>query len=179
MNKSILYFLLFTFAATTWTACDDDDEIPMVENPEELITTVNVSLASPTDAATLTFRDLDGDGGDAPIITGGTLDANTTYSFTTTFLNETETPAEDVTEEVREEGTDHFVIYESADLNFTFMRSDVDDDGNPLGLTGTLTTGDVGTGELQVILRHQPVKTPDGATGGDTDADVSFPITVE
>ena len=178
MNKSTLYFLLFCFAATTWTACVDDD-VPVVDNEEELITTVNVALSSPTDAVTLNFRDLDGDGGDDGVVTGGTLDANTSYSFTTTFLNESETPTEDITEEVREEGDEHYVIYESGSLSFDVMRSDVDSDGNPIGLTGTITTGAAGTGELQVVLRHEPTKTPDGATGGETDIDVSFPIVVE
>ncbi|MFK8056187.1 MAG: type 1 periplasmic binding fold superfamily protein [Saprospiraceae bacterium] len=179
MNKSLFYFLLFAFASVTWTACGDDD-LPMEEeNEEELITTINVALSSPTDAVTLTFVDIDGDGGDDPVITGGSLDANSTYSFSTTFLNESVTPTEDITEEVEEEGVDHYVSYGSGSLNFDVMLSDMDDNGDPIGLTGTLTTGDAGTGELQVILLHESTKTATGATGGSTDADVSFPITVE
>jgi hypothetical protein len=179
MKKSLLYFALFAFAATTWTACDDDDDVEVPPNQGEVITTVNVALSSSNDAVTLSFRDVDGDGGDDPVILGGTLDANTTYSFSTSFLNESVSPIDNVTDEVREEGTDHFVIYDSGALDLTVEISDEDDDGNPLGLLGTLTTSDAGTGQLQVILRHLPIKTPDGATGGDTDVDVSFPITVE
>ena len=71
-------------------------EIP---NEEELITTVNYTL-TPADgsaAITLSFVDLDGDGGDAPTITGGTLIANTTYTGTLELLNEAEMPVEDIT----------------------------------------------------------------------------------
>ena len=185
MKKSLLYFALFAFAATTWTACDDDDDTPTPVLPQEVITTVNVELISDVDASdivSLSFRDADGDGGEEPVTIGGTVAANTIYTFSTTFLNETVDPSDEefnVTEEVRELASEHFVIYDSGNLNFDVQRDDEDADGNPLGLVGTFETGDAGTGNLQVILRHLPIKTPDGATGGDTDVDVSFPITVE
>ena len=38
----------------------------------------------------LSFTDLDGDGGNAPVINGGTLQANTTYTGTIDLLNEAE-----------------------------------------------------------------------------------------
>ncbi|MFK8056188.1 MAG: type 1 periplasmic binding fold superfamily protein [Saprospiraceae bacterium] len=179
MNKSTINFLFFSLAATTWTACSVDDDIIVCCFPPELITTVNVDLLSSSSAATLTFQDIDGPGGNDGVTTGATLSANTSYSFTTTFLNESVTPTEDVTVEVREEGTEHFVLYTSGALNFTFALSDLDTDGNPIGLTGTLTTGDAGAGDMQLILRHEPTKTSTGATGGETDIDVTFPITVE
>jgi hypothetical protein len=52
-------------------------------------------------------------------------------------------------------------------------------------LTFTLTTGNVGTGNLTVTLRHLPNKSALGVSTGDitnaggaTDAYVSFPVTV-
>jgi len=178
MKKSLFYFFLFTFAATTWTACGDDD-IEEPPNEEELITTVRVALTSPTDAVTLTFTDLDGEGGDDPVITGGTLDANSTYSYSVTFMNEAESPAEDITAEVQDESLEHFVSLTGVGLDVDIDITDVDSDGNPLGLTGTVTTRDAGSGELRLILLHEPIKTSTNATGGSTDADVSFPVTVE
>jgi len=57
--------------------------------------------------------------------------------------------------------------------------------GKPIGLTFTLTTGNVGTGNLTVTLRHLPNKSASGVATGDiinaggaTDAYVSFPVTV-
>ncbi len=179
MNKSTLYILLLILFGMTYQSCSIEDDIVCCTPPPELITSVNVSLVSQSDTLTLSFSDLDGEGGNDGVVEGGILDANTTYSFATSFLNESTTPAEDITEEVREEGTDHFVDYQSGTLGFTVVRTDVDDDGNPIGLTGTFTTGDAGTGELQVILLHEPIKTADAATGGETDIEVGFPIVVE
>lgn len=172
-------FFLALVATAMFASCTDDDQPVPPPNEEELITTVNVQLTSSSETVTLMFQDTDGPGGNDPVITGGTLRENTAYSFTTTFLNESVSPTEDITEEVREEGTEHFVLYTSGALNFSFVLDDADTDGNPIGLTGTLTTASAGTGDLQVILRHEPTKTATGATGGETDVDVSFPIVVE
>ena len=178
MKKSLFYFLLVAFAATTWTACDKDDDLDGGEE-EELITTLNVALTSSAGPATLNFQDLDGEGGDDGVTTGATLAANTTYEFSTTFLNESESPVEDVTEEIQEEDDEHFVDYQARGVALDVTYGDTDDDGNPLGLVGTITTGDAGTGEFQVILRHEPVKTATGATGGSIDIDVTFPVTIQ
>lgn len=178
MKNTLLYFLLFAFATFSLTSCDPDDEIDD-DNEEELITTVNVVLSSPADALTLTFRDIDGEGGVDPVITGGTLDANTTYSYVATFLNESVTPTEDITGEVQEENLEHFVSLSGIGLDVDVSITDVDDAGNPLGLTGTITTKDAGTGVLRLVLLHEPMKTSTGATGGSTDADISYPVTVE
>jgi len=178
MKKSLFYFFLCAFAATTWTACDKDDDLDGGEE-EELITTLNVSLTSASGSATLNFQDLDGEGGDDGTTTGATLAANTTYAFSTTFLDESESPAEDITEEIQEEDDEHFVDYQVSGVTIDVAYGDMDDDGNPLGLVGTITTGDAGTGNFQVILRHEPVKTSTGATGGSIDIDVTFPVTIQ
>ena len=178
MKKSLFYFFLCAFAATTWTACDKDDDL-VDDEDEELITTLNVALTSAAGSATLNFQDLDGEGGNDGTTTGATLAANTTYAFSTTFLNESESPAEDITVEVSEESDEHFVAYQASGVTLDVTYGDTDNDGNPLGLVGTITTGDAGTGNFQVILRHEPVKTATGATGGSIDIDVTFPVTIQ
>ena len=84
-------------------SCSDD---PDHAHEEELITTVIYTL-SPSEGndVVFTYKDLDGDGSGQPEITNGTLAANTTYTGTVQFLNELETPAEDITEEVEEESS--------------------------------------------------------------------------
>ncbi len=58
------------------TSCNDDD--PPIDNEEEVITTLTYILTPASgQAVTLSFVDLDGDGGNPPVITGGTLDTNT------------------------------------------------------------------------------------------------------
>jgi hypothetical protein len=66
------------------------------------------------------------------------------------------------------------------------IHNDMDEDGNPIGLSTTVNTSDAGTGNLTIILRHEPVKTNSGVADGDptnaegeTDIEVTFNYTVE
>ena len=106
MKTLFKFMFLFTFALVL-TSCDsDDDGTPEIVNEEEVITTVILNLdPGPTGTAiTLRSFDSDGDGPTEPVITvSGELAANTIYEGEIQFLNETESPAEDITEEVREE----------------------------------------------------------------------------
>ncbi len=187
MNTHIKPFL---FAATATAlllsaACNDDDDDGPTEpvNEEELITTVTVNYGG---NSTMTFRDIDGPGGDDPVITGATLQADTTYRLTTSFLNESATPAEDITAEVEEEGAEHQVFYRTTGFDAEFTYEDADSLQQPLGLVVDFVTGEAGTGELEVTLRHQPNKGAAGVAGGDianaggeTDVQVTFPVTIE
>lgn len=181
-------FLLILFSALfVWTACEDDD--PVIPNQEEVITTLRMQL-TPTaggGSVTLEFRDLDGEGGDDPVITGGTLDANTDYTGSLELLNEAETPVEIVTEEIEEEDEEHqFFFSVGGGLDLTIAYGDADSDGNPVGLETTVTTGAASTGTLTVVLRHEPAKDASGVrdgditnAGGETDIEVEFPVTVQ
>jgi len=138
------------------------------------------------DDVVLTFNDPDGDGGTAATITGGTLAANETYAGSIELLNETETPAEDVTEEIAEEDDEHQFFFQSDIAGLAVAYGDTDGDGNPLGLKITVTTVDAGTGTLTVTLRHEPDKNASGVAegditnaGGETDIEVDFPVEVQ
>ena len=98
--KKLLILSIIGFIS--FSSCKKDDPVtPVIPNEEELITTLNYTLTNAfdsTDVVTLTFVDLDGDGGTAPTITGGSLNANKTYNGTMELLDETD-PAdvEDIT----------------------------------------------------------------------------------
>ena len=117
MKNNPFKYLIFAFAIVviSLNACKKDD-LPDVEE-EELITTISLTFTninSPSDVRTVTWRDLDGDGGNAPIITPLTLQPNAVYNVSvTSLLNETETPAEDVKEEVEEEKDEHLFVYKT------------------------------------------------------------------
>lgn len=184
MTKRHLY-LLFVLVIV-FIGCDKDD--PVIVNEEELITTLNYILTPSGGGATVTlsFVDLDGDGGDAPTVMGGTLAANQSYTATVEVLNESETPAEDITAEVDEEAEEHQFFFASNIAGLTVQYNDSDSDGNPLGLSTTLTTGDASTGSLTITLRHEPNKSASGVSegdisnaGGETDIEVTFPIEVQ
>ena len=176
---NILFTVLFL------NSCKDDDPIDM--NDEEVITTLTYTL-TPTsgDVVTLSFLDLDGDGGDDPIITGGILQSNMSYIGVLDLKNEAETPAESITEEIEEEALEHQFFFTATGANLTVGYADEDDNGNPLGLVTTLTTGDASSGTIQVVLRHEPDKSATGVqsgditnAGGETDIEVTFDITLQ
>lgn len=176
------------FTALLFTACsnDDNDALPEEVNEEEVITTMTVTLSPEGDGADiiLATTDLDGDGPNPPVIDiSGNLTAGTTYSGNIVLLNETVTPADNITEEVEEESNEHQFFYTSdADLDVTTAYGNNDADGNPLGTEFSLTAGAASTGTLTFTLRHEPKKPNDGTladAGGETDLVATFSIIVE
>ncbi len=183
--RNIFYFLFLSIFLTGMIGCEDDDVA--MENEEELITTLLLTL-TPNGGGTpvvLQFRDIDGPGGMAATVESPALDAQTTYSGSMTLLNESESPAENITEEVMEEDEDHQVFYIVTDANLDVTYRDMDENLNPIGLATTIVTGDASTGKLRVVLRHEPDK--DAAmvsegditnAGGESDIDVEFDIQI-
>jgi hypothetical protein len=174
-------------ATLALSSCSKDED-PVIPNEAEVITTLNYTL-TPNGGGTavvLSFQDLDGDGGNAPIITGGTLDSNKTYTGALALLNEQESPSGNITAEIQEEDEDHQFFFQTNIAGLTVAYNDQDANGNPLGLQSTLTTADVGNGTLTVILRHEPNKSASGVTrgditnaGGETDIEVTFNVAVQ
>lgn len=182
--KNLKLIALLVIPVLFSTSCSNDDA-PV--NEEEVITTVRTTLTGGGQVITLTSRDLDGDGPNAPVVTvSGNLVAGTTYTGSTEFLNELEDPAEDITVEVEEEGADHQVFYQLPSSIGTVTYTDTDANGRPIGLNFTLVAGTSGsTGTLTVTLRHDLNKSAAGVAGGDitnaggsTDAAVSFSVAV-
>tara|TARA_B110000238_G_scaffold153767_1_gene166105 strand:+ start:694 stop:1239 length:546 start_codon:yes stop_codon:yes gene_type:complete len=179
-------FLKYALLASTliFASCsDDDDNTPDPVNDEEVITTLTVKLDSGSDTVVMQYQDLDGDGSNAAVVTvSGSLNANTIYDGSIVLLNETEDPAENITEEVEEEDLDHQFFYTvGSGLNVTTDYADADSMGNPLGLSFILTTSEASSGALTFTLRHEPNKPNDGleTAGGETDIDVTFDVIVE
>ncbi len=112
--KTGAFYALLTLAML---GCSDDDTTPEIINEDELITTVILTLTPDSgDQVVLTTIDLDGDGPDEPVTTVvGSFSENTQYQGAVQFLNETEDPAEDITQEVIEEADEHQVFYTISD----------------------------------------------------------------
>ena len=184
MKKYILVFS--TMIAMTLTSCSNDDQ--EIINEEEVITTLEVTLIPQGGGTTVTLvsRDLDGDGPNAPVVSvSGALQANKTYAGTAKVLNETETPAENITLEVEEEGDEHQFFYTFSNSIATVAYTDQDKNGRPIGITFNVTTTSAGIGNFTVTLRHEPNKTAAGVAagnitnaGGETDVEVDFSLTV-
>lgn len=183
--KTIKLLSILFIASIVLSACsndDDGDQEPV--NEEEVITTLIATLrpSGGGDTVTFTYRDLEGNG-NPNIVVSGDLTANTTYNATIQVLNETESPAEDVTLEVLEEDDEHQFLYVIASsLNITTTYTDQDGDGNPIGVTFNATTGDASAGDFTIILRHEPNKPNDGTpgdAGGETDISSTFPVEIQ
>lgn len=177
----ILLFGLVLFAQ----GCVDDED-PLVENEEEIITSVNLTLFAldpGNEDVVLGFLDEDGDGSGAPMMSQiGELKANSSYRGQVSFGG----PDGSIDSEIISEGTDHQVFYEAgAGLDLTVMYTDSDALGQPVGLQTTFTTGGFGSGNLTITLKHEPAKdmtltvdNPDAA-GGSTDAEVVFNVAIQ
>ena len=105
MKKVKTYLPILALSGLFLASCSDDDA-PEPVNEEEVITTMTITL-TPQGGGTaiiLESRDLDGDGPNPPEVTvSGNLMASTSYNGVIVLLNETETPPENITEEVEEE----------------------------------------------------------------------------
>ena len=175
LSISILIILL------TLSSCSDDETV--IPNEEELITTLIFTL-TPDGGGTpvvFSFRDLDGDGGNDPVIVNGILDPQRQYSGSIQVLNESESPAEDITLEVEEEAEEHqfFFAIENG-LNLTFEYDDLDADQNEIGLETVWITGFDSSGDVTITLQHEPMKPNTGLAdaGGETDIEVTFEVTI-
>jgi hypothetical protein len=182
MKKLIVLSLLFS----SLLSCEKSD--PSLQNEEELITTVKYTLSPSTGgtAVQLVFKDLDGDGGAAPTVTGGTLKVNTSYKGSLELLNESGTKSVNIGDEVLAEALEHQLFYSSTLSDIKISYDDKDSKAQPIGLKTTLQTGNKANGKLKITLRHEPNKAASGVAsgdiknaGGETDIEVEFPITVQ
>lgn len=184
-SNTIKLLALFFISSLAFTSCSSDDDGDDHDHEEELITTVIYTLvndADATDVVTLTFTDLDGEGGaDGTYDISGPLTASASYTGSIALWNATEDPAENITEEVEEEADEHEFFYTNT-AGLTITKTDVDENGNPVGIETTLTTGAASTGSITVILKHEPTKPNDGTSagaGGSTDVEVTYAVTVQ
>ena len=184
---SIILSILFS---TLLFACNKDKEqAPVLPNEEELITTLTYTLTPVGGGAPVvfSFKDLDGDGGNTPVVIEGILAPNTNYTGSLTLLNESEDPIDDITIEVEEEGVDHQLFCRpEASLDVEITYSDSDSNGKPIGLLTLVTTGSASSGSLIITLRHKPNKNASGVSsgditnaGGETDIEVTFIVEIE
>ena len=177
MKNTFKLLAISCIASVAFSACEKKDDKTTNDEGEELITTVELTFTDNISAKATTFNwtDADGPGGDNPIIDNITLSKDIEYQLSIRFLNESVTPAEDITDEVREEGNDHLICFSNTS-NMTVTSTDKDSNDLPIGLTANVNTTGAINGFFELELRHQPgVKTGDCELGS-ADIDVMFPI---
>jgi hypothetical protein len=192
-SKHLKFYALALMATFAFSSCSNDNDSPTPVNEEELITTIT-AIYTPVGggvAITLQYKDLDGEGANPPVISvSGAFAKNKTYNGTVTFKNELANPTEDITPEILEEGEEHQLFYQkTGTLNpFTYATasSNFDKNGKPIGLQSVFVTTQAASGTLTITLRHEPNKSAANVATGDitnaagsTDAEVTFPISVQ
>lgn len=173
-----LCFATLLLSALT-IACDkDEDNEP--DNEQELITTVTLTFTPTTGSAiTASAKDLDGDGGNPPTIQPVALKANTDYTLAVSFLDESKTPVDNITEEVKTESNEHLVCFVATGAMPAPAIQDKDGNNQNLGLSSQFKTGAAGTGTLKITLKHEPEKTASNACStGETDVEQTFSVTI-
>jgi hypothetical protein len=188
MKKQFKSYLTLALAGSllAFTSCDDHDHEPH-DHEGELITTMTLTMTPQGGGSpvTATFQDLDGDGGNPPVMTPATvtLQAGTTYNTSITLKDESHN-GEDLTAEIREKGAEHeFFFVPSPATLLTVTKTDRDSNNRPIGLESTIQTAATPqTGSLRVVLKHQAggLKTNSSTINtGETDIDVTYNISIQ
>ena len=186
MKKNVLFSAVILFLVVVFNSCKKD---PVVDpNEGELITTVRLkltnTLSSSINPLVYEFKDLDGEGGAAPVkFDDIVLQKNIPYICEVTVLNESVSPADDITKEIKAEANDHqFYFVPSSSNLLSVSNYDTDTQGLPLGLSSFWVSGlNPGTGTVKVVLKHKPgIKAANDLINiGDTDIELNFKLIIQ
>jgi len=187
-TKHIIGIAALGLALIFWASCNKDEQVVSTPDPEnEFMTTVKliaVNANDPGDADTASWVDLDPEGSEQPDLSNATLHLkpDAAYDVQVQFWDESKTPAEDITPEIKERQNYHLICFSPDEsLNLTVTKTDRDDNNPPLpvGLEDRFETGAASSGKLNVTLRHQPNVKDGTCDPGSTDANVNFQITIQ
>jgi hypothetical protein len=204
VDENMNRFAIALVLPAALAGCPDIEKPDEPINEREVITTVELTF-TPAAGAALVFAHADPENDGAPVIDPIVLPVGA-YTLGVRFLNELEDPAEDITEEVQEESDEHQVLVYGSGVESEATGDNAaalaaigydDEDANalPVGLAHTVVATTAGTAELQLMLRHLPPENGTAAKsdavagdfasggsvaiGGEVDADVTFPFTVQ
>ncbi len=192
MEKRLTYLAFALITAAALTACKKDkDEDPPADPPNEaeVLTTLILTFTDQevsTEVFEMRFSDPDGNDGNPPVIVADTLPASRAYNMAVRVLNESASPAVEITNEIASEALAHQFFFRADGSTLSITYADADANGQPVGLSNTAVTGAAGNGTLTVTLRHQPDKSAAGVSsgditnaGGETDIEVEFLVVIE
>lgn len=187
MKKIIITVAAIAASMILVNSCKKDEQNVQPPEPDnEVITTVQlkaVNAADSTDTVTAKWVKLNPADTSAPDLSHAVMNLkkSAVYNVSVSFLDETQSPAGDITAEVRDRANYHLVCFTPASgLNVVVAATDRDTHtpALPVGLSNTFTTGAVSSGALRVQLHHQPTLKTGDCSLGSIDADVSFTVNV-
>lgn len=189
MKKTVKFLTLGLLAAGMFnlTACSSDDDDPVHIEDHESIEQMVVSVTPQQGGETLQYTYTNGEEQGQKI----TLVKGVPYVFEISAMNaKHDDHYENTISEILEEKEEHFFVYQTDLVNYTFTRADEPTstraDGTKVGLKVNLTVNEAQTGKkIGFELKHQPTKVNatdnnglGSSTGGATDIAVKFPIDV-
>ena len=183
MKKRAIIFGLLSIVIALAVACKKEKKktvtTPTNPNEEELITTFKIVFTDVNGVlpnVEAQFVDIDGPGGNNPSSFDTIrLAANATYNASITLLNESVSPAEDITVEVEEEGVDHLFCFDITNgLNLVVSKTDLDANNLPIGITSQWVSGNASAGTSTIRLKHQPGVKNGQCDVGETDIELDF-----
>lgn len=187
--KNTIY--LFIFASVFIVSCKKNDEKdatnPPITNTQEQITTVVLTGNGSSNQFTVTWEDLDGAGGNAPVIDSLLLDTGIQYNVSVLLLDKTKTPWDTISNEVEEKKNVHQFFYTpSSSLTGKMAITISDFDNNtpplPVGLRFTINTQSSSgfmlpvTGSLRMVLSHYDGIPKTTTPSPESDIDIQFPV---
>jgi hypothetical protein len=188
-NKFFKSTIICTIAAMTLILSCKKDENPVPTpqppvNEGELITTIKISFVDTANFAnkvTAVFSDIDGPGGNNPVIDTIRLQPNKTYLAEILLLDQSKNPIDTISNEIIEEANDHQFFFTQTNTGITVNYADLDSNNPPLplGISTIWTTTGAFIGKTRITLKHQPGIKNNSITQGDTDIEVDFPVRVK
>lgn len=185
MKKQILTFtILFGFAAIFSACHDDHDDDDHKHNEEEMINQVQLTLTSDSTQQIVTWSDLDGDGGNDPVLPDTLyFMADSTYTAQLEFFHVHDGETESINPEIKDESNDHLVCFTPTNMatviTVEVTPEDTDGNGLPLGLLSTWKAVSPFTTNMKIALKHQPGIKNGQCDIGETDVEVEFPFVIK
>jgi hypothetical protein len=157
---------------------DHDDE-----NKHGKITTMQVTLTDDSTTISAKAVDLDGDGGNPPVVDTLTLQAGRSYTGRIELLDESVDPPISRTEEIRRDADTHlfrFTALQGAQGRVIVSNLDTDSKGQPFGMRFNVqvTGSAAANGGLRILLEHHDTGDK-GAGIFDTDIEAEFPVVIQ
>ncbi len=181
--KKINLTFAFVLALIILHSCKKDPKPQDAPNNDlELITTVELNFEDTLNGtkSKFIFKDLDGEGGNAPSSFDTIkLESNKVYKCSIKLYDETKSPKKNVGEEVLKEADEHLFVFESNSSGLIFTIIDKDKNNLPLGLESLWKTGAANKNTVNIKLKHQPDGIKDGTPiKGESDIDLNFQIEI-
>ncbi len=182
MRKSLISLLALALLASlslVQQGCGHDHD----ENKHGNITTLQVILTDGSTTISAKAVDLDGDGGNPPVVETLTLPAGRPFSGRIELLDESVNPPVSRTGEIERDADTHlfrFTVLGGAQGRVIVSNLNTDSKGQPFGTRFNLqvTSGGAANGELRILLEHHDTGDK-GAGIFDTDIEATFPVVIQ